>query len=132
MYIRHRFVTNSSSTGFVAWGVIVPTSEVQEIDDLNLEGIELHSVGLDKTAICVYFSLKHTSTDDENEYLYFDEGVCSPIKEKSGWFIPASLKVPVKEPRDGYFAWAKILLGFLEEYKIVPDGIPGWFYVRER
>ena len=83
MFIRRNFVTNSSSTGYVAWGVVVP-KELLPYDYLPepQNGVEVRWVSDTERAVCIEQSVDWTTTEDDDPYL-IDEGVY-PLQNTDG------------------------------------------------
>jgi hypothetical protein len=134
MFFRQRFITNSSSTGYVAWGVVVP-KELLPYDYLPEpeDGIGVHWVSDSERSICIEASVDYTMTDDDDPYLV-DEGAY-PLKlteNHNGLWgkaeCIATVYMRVKEP-ENYNEWQRKIVAFLQKENIEPK--PGnWMLVR--
>jgi hypothetical protein len=130
MLYRHKFITNSSSTGFIAWGIEVPASAFPTLPE---EGeIIVRFVSDDKRFVCIEKSL----TEDGDD-IVVNEGTY-PLELKNGmWQAQATVRVQPrrKEPEGGnYEEWNEVLYTFLKERGLfdLRTYLPKWYYVRVR
>jgi hypothetical protein len=134
VFIRHKFITNSSSTGYVAWGVIVTTDRDLYNEDLYTRRIEIRTVKKNTMAVCMEPSLSWTSTEDEWEHLEVESGIQKPIKGPNYWYVSAKLRLSVTAPKSPaeYEAWRQELFAFLDKHKLLMDEErePDWMYIR--
>jgi hypothetical protein len=110
MLIRQKFVTNSSSVSFIAWGLIVPVDEEKEKEFSFLEAYR----GNDHAAVrkdgvghyLIYAKMSIIDTEDCNVTLFLDDSIAfEKIKE---WSIEvkkfaAELGLDIENKRPGWF-----------------------------
>jgi hypothetical protein len=134
MLYRHKFITNSSSTGFIAWGVEVPASAFPTLPD---EGeIIVRYVSDSKRFVCVEKSLKILWSEEDDD-IVVNDGIYPLELENGRWRAHVTVRVQPrrKEPEGGnYDPWERALHAFLKEHDAfdLKTYLPKWFYVRVR
>jgi hypothetical protein len=134
MLIRRHFVTNSSSVGYVAWGVIIPKAHFDTMPEYG-NGVSVRYVSDTKRMACIEESVTCLDNYSEEENMCVDSGVY-PLKETGHglWEAKciATASFHVHEPLDKYDEWIKRLAKSLKEAELFDlcTFVPGWKHVR--
>jgi hypothetical protein len=111
MLIRKGFVTNSSSTSFVAWGLVMHRSYIPKGTEDDLWDL---SFDKDKVAFA--------TEDDGDQCALYSYGSRQPISEYGDGIIPLN-SAPDPE-------WLESILKICDEFGIRIDKEPQWFFMR--
>jgi len=137
MFKRYAFITNSSSTGFVAWGVLVDKATYDGLDKLEIMCNTTEGNLFKESRGGGLFFVGHTDSFEEC-YNYTIDGntrILSQelIREDDQWRAKTVTDMTwhVNAPRDGatYSAWYRELQAALNERNACILVGPGWFYI---
>jgi hypothetical protein len=135
MLTRKHFITNSSSTGFVAWGCIVTKKEADKIILLEDGPVEVGFVSPKQRAVYIKDSVKYTYSDDEE--IDVDEGVY--LLEPGGYNGSMTAKCTATKdffvsspPNWDYDEWEKVVNKTMKSCGAfdIKTYQPKWMYVR--
>jgi hypothetical protein len=138
MLIRHKYITNSSCSGFIAWGVLIsnkqyyglPADSHARIGSEDGKVIIQHASD-DTCIVGIFDSLHHQSLHDPDS---ISSGIYSVGKAINGeWQMMPIVNIGhyIKEPKD-YDDWEKSLRSFLKKNGLFNLNTyePKWLYVR--
>jgi hypothetical protein len=138
--IRKHFITNSSSTGFVAWGAVIPKKYFETLPDFSEEkdsytkDIAVLYVSDTERAVCLVKSLTRLNSYGTEDDGCIDEGVYQlrPVGRYWQAKCTATIDFTVDEPsKQDYTKWYATIDKFLLEQGIEPRTyVCQWMHVR--
>jgi hypothetical protein len=135
MFIRQNFITNSSSTGYVVWGMLVDKLSNPDVACEEEDGnVYLFHVSETQDLLCIDNSTR--SVDDTSDFRITDipNGVypLSEWNEYNEWILEIKVKAEIprgNEPED-YALWTTQLQNFIKKHNIKTYQTPHWVFVR--
>lgn len=135
MFIRQRFVTNSSSTGYVVWGLLIEHMPDPDAAyrDLDQKAYVFH-VSDTQDLLCIEESMREVDNTSDFRIVAIPNGIYS----LSGWHETDTWEVEMRviaeiprgnEPKD-YSEWSSLLKAFIQKHNIRVRQTPHWMFVR--
>jgi hypothetical protein len=112
MFRRQKFVTNSSSTSFIAWGVILLNKEIRHLN----ENEELYPDGIYEIDGERSNNVSIAQPNEGEIVIYIDESWDGGPEQGAEY-------ITVREVKPN---WEKEIKEALAKYKIDTDETPGW------
>jgi hypothetical protein len=112
MFRRQKFVTNSSSTNFIAWGIILQEKEIRNLnEDEELYPDGIYEIDEDRSN-----NVSIAQPNEEEVVLYIYESLEGGPEQGAEYITVSEVK-----PN-----WEKEIKEALAKYKIDTDETPGW------